>query len=327
MKQSDDSGSKARGHKKQHFVPQSYLKAWCDPNTPVGQTPYVWVFTKDGANRRRRAPANIFHETDLYTIQRADGERDLQLEHGLAGLESAFVAIRDATLAEQHEIAPTERLILCAFVAAAHARTPIHRDYQVSQWAKVLDKMDRMKKWAETATPEQKRRAGAFNRIPGKKPGPRFGYEDVAHFVEKPMESMLRPQIGAETALLMRLDLVVLTSSRLSFITSDNPCVWFDAEGYKRPPMFQGPALMYESIEISLPVSPRQLILLNRRGQSGYVDVPEGVVDEYNRRTRFLCSEYFVGDSETTKPVWFDPGEEPEDSWRKLHPEPSTDAD
>jgi hypothetical protein len=71
-------------HKKQHFVPQCYLKAWCDPTTPVDQDPYVWRFRKDGSDPRRKAPENIFHETDLYTIHRPGGGRDLVLEHGRA---------------------------------------------------------------------------------------------------------------------------------------------------------------------------------------------------------------------------------------------------
>jgi hypothetical protein len=48
----------------------------------------------------------------MYTIHRADGERDLVLEHGLAGLESQFVAIRDAKLAREQEITIQEHLML-----------------------------------------------------------------------------------------------------------------------------------------------------------------------------------------------------------------------
>lgn len=136
------------------------------------------------------------------------------------------------------------------------------------------------------------------------------------------MESMLVPMVTTETPLLMRLDLLVLTSAEAAFITSDYPCVWFDPEGYKRAPFYQGPALIYKSIEITLPVSPRQMILLNRQGLSGYTgDLPERIVEEYNRRTRFACSEHFVNCRDATNPLWFEPGVEPEDSWRKLHPE------
>jgi len=306
------------GHSKQHFVPQSYLKAWCDPNTPKGQEPYVWRFAKDGSSARRRAPENILHETDLYTIQLTDGQRDLVLEHGLAGLESEFVVIRDTKLGPREKITAREHVMLCAFIAAAHARTPAQRDHLGGQWAKVLEKADRMREWARTATPEQRRTASSF----GRGFGPSLSYEEVKRLAEKPMQTMLVTQIVTETPLLSRLDFAVLNcETEPGFITSDNPCVWFDPEAYKRPPLYQVPALIYKSIQISLPVSPRQMILLNRQGVSGYIDVTEQIVDESNRLTRVYCSEYFVSNSNLTKPIWFDIGVEPEDSWRKRHPE------
>ena len=304
-------------HKKQHFVPQSYLRAWCDPNTPAGQEPYVWLFNKDGSVLRRKAPGNIFHETDMYTIHRADGGRDLVLEHGLAGLESEFVMIRDTKLSKGEKLTAREHVMLCAFIAASRARTPAQRDHHAGQWAEMREMMERMIEWGKTATPEQKRAAGSIARGSG----PRLDYEDVRRLAEKPMQTMLVPLIQAETPLLVPLDRLVLNSVGPGFITSDHPCVWFDPEAHKRPPFYQAPALIYESIEITLPVSPRQLVLLNRRGLSGYRDVPERAVDELNRRTRFQCAEYFVSSSNATKPIWFDPGVEPEDSWRKRNPE------
>jgi uncharacterized protein DUF4238 len=89
----------------------------------------VWLFNKDGSGARRKAPENIFHERDMYTIRGvADGERNLVLEHGLSGLESEFVTIRDAKLARQEGITAREHFMLCAFIAAAQARTPAQRD-------------------------------------------------------------------------------------------------------------------------------------------------------------------------------------------------------
>lgn len=77
-------------HKRQHYIPSSYLKAWCDPSTPSGQTPYVWRFSKDGNQNNKEVPQKIFYETDMYTIYTQDGERDLTLEYNLSRVEGEF---------------------------------------------------------------------------------------------------------------------------------------------------------------------------------------------------------------------------------------------
>ena len=69
--------------------------------------------------------------------------------------------------------------------------------------------------------------------------------------------------------------------------------------------MYQAPALMYDSIEISLPISPRQCILLNRRDRCGYRHVPVKAVEEINRRTRFGAHEHYVSCSDKSNPYWF----------------------
>src|SRR5713101_5619201 len=70
-----------------------------------------------------------------------------------------------------------------------------------------------------------------------------------------------------EICALCKLDFAVLsTTDDIGFITSDHPCVWHDPEGYKRPPMYQSPGLIYETIQITLPISPEQCIFLNRQG-------------------------------------------------------------
>ncbi len=309
-------------HKKQHAVPQCYLRAWCDPVAHKGKR-QVWLFDKDGSNPRRKSAKSIFHETDLYTIHRKDGERDLVLEHGLSGLESAFVGIREK-LARHEQLTDEEHVKLCAFIAAQHVRTPAQRDHLRGQWGKVLEKMELMREWAKTATPEQLRDAGSIARGSG----PSLGYEDVKRMAEQPMQTMLAPQIETQLPLLVQMDYVIMEcATEPGFITSDNPCVWWDPEAYKKPPIWRQPGLATQTLEISMPLSPRQRIILNWKGVSGYVPVPERMVDNANRQARFGCSEHFVSRSKTTKSIWFDRGEEPDDSWEKLHPKSRLDQE
>jgi len=41
-----------------------------------------------------------------------------------------------------------------------------------------------------------------------------------------------------------------------------------------------------------------------------------------NRRTLAYSADYFVTNTNAARPIWFDQREEPDDSWRKQHPEP-----
>jgi len=309
--------SKASGHKKQHFIPQCYLKVWCDPDTPENYDPYVWVFTKDGETLKNKAPENIFHENNMYSINRADGKRHLVLEHGLNQLETDFTEIRNRKLELKQSLTDEEHVKLCAFTAALQARTKATREHHKNQWKQPLEMMERLSEWAKIATSEQKKKAFSLVEPPSSE-GSSFTYEDVKKIVDTPMQRLLLPLIEAITPNLCVLDLAALTTDDdIGFITSDNPCVWFDPEAYKRPPLYRGPALIYDTIEITAPISPRQCLFFNRRGISGYIDVKLMWVDEINRRTRFLCDEYFIVRKNHKKDMWFNAGLEPEDSWDK----------
>lgn len=307
-------------HKKQHFIPQCYLKAWCDPSAPINLNPYVWVFSKDGNHVKKKSPKNIFFETDMYTVIKADGTRDLVLEHGLMQLESQYATIRDRKLSRQLPLDPNDHLNVCAFLAAMHARTRASREHWGQQWKQPLVIMDKMMEWLHLATPEQIEQAVSAS-VPTSSSADSLTYEDIKTLVEDPLQNMLPIIVQAETPLLCKLDFAVLTTTDdIGFITSDHPVIWFDPEAYKRPPMWREPALMYESIEITLPVSPEQCLILNRKGVTGYIPVPQSVVDENNRRVRFSAQEYFVVCRKEQRDTWFDPREEPEDSWEKTHP-------
>jgi len=306
-------------HKKQHYIPACYLKAWCDENTPKGHTPYVWIFDADGSNSRRKSPEKIFYESDMYTIEGKEGNRDLVLEHGLSQLEETFSRIRRKTLAAKRAINETERLLLCAFIASMHTRTPARREHLREQWERPLRMMEGLNEWLSKATPEELSlaRTPSLSSVESKKS---ISFEQVKEIYENPIRTTLRVTIRTLTPLLAKLDMAIIEAPKESpFITSDNPCVWFDAAAYKRPPMFQSPALMYKTIEITLPISPHQIIWLNRAGIIGYEKANVLVVDELNRRTRFLAHGYFVSDRNETKPYWFDRGVEPDDSWEKTH--------
>ena len=269
---------------------------------------------------KRVAPKKLFRETDMYTICMPTGLKDYRLERGLHDLEDNFVRIRDTKLTQELEVTIEEHVLLLAFVAAMHNRTKAQRDHQKEQWGRIFESVEEMRKWAETATPEQKRKAASYPLSPGEKQES-LGYEDVKKLASEPMQHLLFQTIGAEVPLLYKLDCAVFTTDTSpGFITSDRPCVWFDSKAYLRAPLYRAPALMYPTIEITMPISPTQMINLNRAGIGGYIKLAPLQVEEFNRRLRFCCDEYFVVNKKGINRFWFDPGIEPEDSWERTHP-------
>ena len=247
-------------HKKQHWVPRSYLAAWCDPATPDGQTPYVWRFAKDGKSSKRKAPKNIFHETDLYTISLGDGHRELAVEYGLAELEAEFVRIRDNSLAVERSLEGKDHMLLCAYVAAMQARSRPHLNHWKSQFQSALDRMDEFRKSMRARTSERRAAGKAY---PPTSSTTSISYEDFKKSVEGPVAPWVVWAIEIQLPRLVQMRRRVLTTDdHVGFITSDQPCVWFDPEAYRRPWHLRSPGLAVPTIEVTLPVSPAQMLLL-----------------------------------------------------------------
>jgi hypothetical protein len=302
-------------HKKQHWIPESYLKAWCDPDAPKNHEPYVWMIAKDGSASKNKAPQNIFCESEMYTIHGSGGERNLTLEHGLSGLEGFFARLRREKLTNRMDLLPDEKFQLLLFVAAMKSRTVAQRDHMQNQWGEALKMMDSL---AEQMTKEGAERFIATQHSSGS--GESLSHEQVRNLAEKPMQNSLFPMIISQTELLAQMHLSIIgTNSSSTFITSDSPCVWVNPEIHKLPPFYRHIGLGQKKTEVTLPVSPEQIILISWDEQKdGYLELNnKRAVEEYNRRTGCLCDKYCISNRNIRKDIWFDLGIEPEDSWEK----------
>lgn len=305
-----------RTHKGQHFVPECYLKAWCDPACPPDYEPYVWLFDRDGSNPRNRAPSNIFKETDFYTIEKADGTRDLRLEHGLSGLEAQFVKVRSRKLDKVLPMTEEEHAYLALFVAAAQFRTRSSRDHHASQWQGMTKMMDELAERMKTATPAQKRMAASIGGSSSR--GRSLSHEQVKQLARIPLQLMMQGILRDVTPVLAKMNMIILcTDDPVGFITSDVPVTWFDPEAYKRPPLHRSSALGSPTIEVTMPLSPRQCLVFAWQCPTGYGVASKLALDELNRRHRALCGEHYVVRSNTKNDYWFKEFELPDDAWEK----------
>jgi hypothetical protein len=276
------------------------LKAWCDSNIPALHEPYVWKFPKNGGDGQKKAPHNIFSETDFYTIFLRDGSRDLRLEHGLATLESNFCRIREKRIVKREPLDPEEKVWFCAFAAAMHFRTRRQRSHFQRQWGHVVEVAGDLQGALAAVTPEQRRR----NKPPttlGETVGPPLSISDVKVLADRPIQNMLPTMIAESLPILARMNLAIFTTEDdIGFVTSDHPCVWFDPEGGRWPPRLRS-----RTIEVFMPVSPSSLAVLCWEAFPSYRNTRLPEVDEANRFQQISCEEHFIVRRNATKSIWF----------------------
>jgi hypothetical protein len=252
------------------------------PRRTTLRMPYVWVFPKAGGEGRRKAPQNVFWETDMYAIRTGEEGRDLRLEKGLSGLESDFAGLRREKLEDHAALDAADQVTLAAFVAAMQARSRTQREHWRSQFSDLLATMDQVHESMMQKSSEEREHIATLSAPVDDRPS--LGREEVAALAEAPLQQILPIALEAKLSMLLGMDLAVIeTNDQPGFISSDAPCVIFDPAARERPFPFNVPGLIYPTVEVTLPISPRQLVVYNRRGLHGYQMTTPAIVDELLR--------------------------------------------
>jgi hypothetical protein len=149
---------------------------------------------------------------------------------------------------------------------------------------------------------------------PVSKNSTKLNMDEVSRLAKQPLQETLISSIVTLTELFMPMNLSIMcTENDIGFITSDDPCVWYDPEAYKRPVMYRSPGLAYSKIEITLPISPKQKAILSWVSLNEYINITDEILDNSNRKTRCYAYESFIVNSNFTKEMWFDSGKPPDD--------------
>lgn len=285
--------------RKQHIVPASYLKAWCDPAAPPGQE-YIWITSADGTSTRKKSPRKIFRETDFYTIHLNDGARCLAIEDSFSQIEDRFARLRNDKILHCYDLSADERALLCTFAGMMSARTKSPRRSLTKSFSEIHEM---------TRSLEDQFR-----------PGVHLSSNATGVWKEYGHHLSIGNSLQFITGALFEMYLCVFVATQQQrFITSDHPCTWFNHERHKWPAFFQ-PGLAQQDIEITLPISPTQfsffswesvparvgLVSKDAAPRFEYLSIPDGMVTEMNRRTAGCCDEYVVSHTSGIRREWFE---------------------
>lgn len=270
--------------KKQHFVPNgSYLAGFVDPNTPQGQKPYVWLFSKDGKKKYPNTPDKLFRVKHLYT-RKSQGQKDYSIETTLSQIEGQYATIFREKIKKRLPLNDVEHIMLCAFVSTMLFRT-------VSQKENIEGFLDELIEMTEA----MERQHG----VPPKKSLEIRAAKENAH-----KEGVLNklPDIAD---ILYQMDVAFLCSDseRHKFITSDDPCSLFNPDLQWQK--VYGPGLLQNKVQLTMPLSPEITVCFSWQNLKGYINIEGSRVEDLNRLTRFQCHEHFVSSRPKKNFIWF----------------------
>lgn len=263
----------------------------------------MWLAPADGGPAKKKSPKKILREPDMYTRVGPKGERDLSIERGLSQLEGKFARIRRNKLDKRLPLDPQEEAFVCIFVAAMHARTKTYREHLRSTWGRALDLMEKVEESHRDASPEQRERLRNSLRSTGQ---PRdkdrtLSKEQVAELVANPLQNWLPAMVKGIAPRLTEVPSVVMVAPKdCSFVTSDSPCVWFDKGAYETPPTRYAGGLVSPTLEITMPLSSRQMLIFANRlkvPRLYWSGLSRRDVESLNNRTRMMAAEFVITNS------------------------------
>ena len=112
-----------------HFVPQFYLRGFCDSNTPEGQDPWIWLADFEKQQIERRAPKNIAKAANYYEFPGVEEAGSEPPESIFSKIESASApAVKRLLSSETSKLDGQDRADLLFFMAAFVIRAFLSSD-------------------------------------------------------------------------------------------------------------------------------------------------------------------------------------------------------
>lgn len=280
-------------YKNQHWIPESYLKAWCDSETP--DEAWLWRVSLKDLSITRKSPKSLFSENDFYTAYDKDKNRVLTLEHELQIIESNFVNLRNNKIKKKLPLNQVDRKIIAIYTAAMYARTKRQKE-------------DGRRIWEDYIKLVESLPSHLANRIKNS-----YEYKKVVDLhKDQPMLFHIFQFINITAPYLSNLNCAIYeTKNTPGVITSDNPCLWLDPEIHKPnyQPKFFG--IGSPTLNVIMPISPKQFISLEMNGYDGYKTINSNpnseneMVNALNRLIVLNSDEFIVINKNIIIESWF----------------------
>lgn len=269
--------------KRQHYVPQCYLKEFATPDSINDKEPLIWIFSKNKRVGRIDKIKNVLFAKDLYTID-AGGKKDYSIEISLGNIESEYTKVYREKILKGLPLSKRDHFVFCVFISALMQRTLRHKDSLEKFLDEVIEKMEKLDEAHNTKS-----------KI----------VEDYKKLKKNSHKLNLFKIIPDITDVLKRMSLSFVCAQNISskYITCDDPCIMFNPDlQWQR---FYGYGLAQKSIELTITLSPDVMAVFSWQNLKGYITTTNSRIEDHNRMVRSHAYKYYLLNNPKPKLIWF----------------------
>ncbi|MFH0888615.1 MAG: DUF4238 domain-containing protein [Planctomycetota bacterium] len=299
-------GTSNNNTKRQHTIPQFYLKNFCIPDKNKRITDAIWVF------HRQRKPfranlINVAVQKEFYTVKDKEDRPNRDLETILARIESGAFNVIKKILRNPVRLSNQEKTDLAYFLLYLFLRTPDMRE-NINVFIKDVIKKATLMVASDKTLFENTIKKAKIDV--GNKPGEVENLRQFALSKKYNISVNNIPHLRAMVTLGQDMSLVnkiarmnfsyLATLDEHPFITSDNPFVLFNPKLQNSP---YGYGIAQKDIEITIPLCPSICLMLTWYKKPSVIPLPPENVKIFNNRTLMWANEciYSSTDSEFIK--------------------------
>jgi hypothetical protein len=286
-----------------HHLVQRYHLAQFAGDQPKG---HVWIYDKISGRTRSDIPENISVENHFYSVENEDGTWDTRLDDWITNVEGNAKPVYDRLLAGDVPPCSQAKYDFSVYLALTYIRTRTQRRVVTDLYGKMIQNVmatvAQIDEWfdssirsfeeerGEPMTPERRQEVRELMLNPG---------GSVKLSVSKNIAFMAWGAIDQLAPLFLNMHWTILTPQNGFFITSDNPLLQLSPPASKHPVYGDG-GFLNKAVEVSLPLSPRRLLLLMHKKRSkDMYQIPRHIVKGINEARAGQCERELYGHIES----------------------------
>lgn len=283
---------KQKQPKRHHFLPQFYLRAFCNSNG------FLWIYDREKKEYRKQTPKNIALKKQYYTIKISNSNQDTEIENYLSRIENKTKSIINK-IENNNKITSEEKGIIALFISLLKVRVPNYEDFINELGEKSIKNLFN---FIFSSEERGDRLIEKFEKETGEKINKKEFLAIIErsgiHFHRNFSLALILSHSPKIANILYQMDWVFArVPENKAFVTSDNPFILVPPRNYSFNSDL-GVGIKTKGAKKTIPLSNKICLIIGDFGSKViYQYIPDNFIDVINISIAGCCDRFLIADN------------------------------